>query len=209
MRLDIGSAVFAKDGEIGHVERVIVDPTTNEVTHLVVNTGGLSPRQVVLEGGHVVAYRTRGIHVALQTEDVAGLPDFIERDFLVPPDEWVPPADYPAAAALWPIAGQVYTPVPIEERRNVPQPSIDLFEGMDVECADGPIGSIDEIVLDPRTRRIQAIVVTSGLLAPESTIIPVGPDVLVTASRVVLPCAKAELKDFVASRRGTTETRLG
>lgn len=201
MRLEIGAPIFAKDGQIGHVEHVIINPQTNEVTHFVVNTGGLSPRQVVVAVEAVVAYRNRGVHVALETDDVAELPDFMERDFLIPPDEWVPPAPYPAAAALWPVTAQNNPPIPVQERENVPDPSIDIFKGMEVDCSDGTVGTVDEIVLDPATNRVQEIVIGSGWLFPKTTRLPVGPDVLVTPSRIVLPCAKDELEEFLGSRQ--------
>ena len=40
MRVDLDAKVRAQDGEdIGSIDRVIVDPRSNEVTHVVVRTG--------------------------------------------------------------------------------------------------------------------------------------------------------------------------
>ena len=42
MRVDLHARVLARDGdELGHVQRAVVDPRSNEITHFVVRTGGL------------------------------------------------------------------------------------------------------------------------------------------------------------------------
>ena len=49
MRVDLDAKVRASDGEeIGSVDRAIVDPHTNEVTHIVVRTGAIFGRDIVV-----------------------------------------------------------------------------------------------------------------------------------------------------------------
>jgi sporulation protein YlmC with PRC-barrel domain len=45
MRFNQGDRVMTVDGkEAGHIERVVIDPRTNEITHLVVRRGLLQNR---------------------------------------------------------------------------------------------------------------------------------------------------------------------
>jgi hypothetical protein len=49
MRLDLDAKVRARDGEeIGSVDRAVVDPRTNEITHIVVKTGAIFGRDIMV-----------------------------------------------------------------------------------------------------------------------------------------------------------------
>ena len=49
MRVDLDAKIRTSDGkDAGSVQRAVVDPDTNEVTHFVVSTGGLLGHDVLL-----------------------------------------------------------------------------------------------------------------------------------------------------------------
>ncbi len=59
-----GMAVFAKDGRVGHVSEVLVDPANAHITHLVVRDGYLwGAKEVIVGIAHVKSIEDDGIHL--------------------------------------------------------------------------------------------------------------------------------------------------
>jgi uncharacterized protein YrrD len=206
VRLDVGATVYDQNHQqLGTISRIVVDPRTNAITHLVIQKGSFLPRDIVVPADRVIAHREDDVQLTLTDDEVDALPNFIESEYVAPPEGWVPPTPYPPAAALWPVGAGYYPVLPVEHRKNVPDSSIEIFEGMDVECSDGKIGTVEKIHFDEQTGEITSITVSSGLLFPSETVIPFPTDVkVVDEQRIVLPCRQDELDRFIASEQHST-----
>jgi sporulation protein YlmC with PRC-barrel domain len=59
-----GMAVFAKDGRIGHIDEVLVDPANGHITHLVLRKGHLwGAKEVIVGIAHVKSVEDDGIYL--------------------------------------------------------------------------------------------------------------------------------------------------
>src|SRR5690349_2867560 len=111
MRVDLDAKVFTREGaEIGHVHRAIVDPRSNEVTELVIGTGGLLGRDVLLSIAEIGRADRDGdaIRLTLTRADVEKLPDYLPTDYVTPASGWLYPGSYDGFTGvggfMWPAA---------------------------------------------------------------------------------------------------------
>src|SRR4051794_38476906 len=119
MRLDLDAKVRARDGDdIGSVDRAIVDPRTNEVTHIVVRTGTIFGRDIMVPRADIERGGVDGdtIQLDLTKDELDQFPDFVLEQYSAPPPAWVAPAGYgfPSTGYAWPIAvDPMMGPVPM------------------------------------------------------------------------------------------------
>src|SRR6185369_636357 len=90
------------------VDRAVVDPRTNEVTHIVVRTGTIFGRDIMVPRVDLERGSLDGdtIELDLTKDELKDLPDFVMEQYGAPPPSWVAPAGYgfPSTGYAWPIA---------------------------------------------------------------------------------------------------------
>lgn len=178
-----GARVTGPEGEnLGKIERYVVDPSTRDVTHVVIQKGIVFPeeRVVPVEALHPGAEEGR---LTLDPEvDTDHLPVFEERHYVdltadtsgtpvepqVPVSAWAypiaPVGHYPVYPSL------AMPPLAVESTRNVPDGSIVVEERARVVTADGDdVGRVKEVATDA-SGRLAYIVADPGLLASERLI---------------------------------------
>lgn len=175
MRLDLDAKVCASDGEdIGSVDRAVVDPRTNEVTHIVVRTGTIFGRDIMVPREDLERGSQDGdtIQLDLTKEELKEFPDFVMDQYGAPPPTWVAPAGYgfPAAGYAWPVAvDPMMGPVPMV----VPDDTLDAAteEPDQVTITKGAlvldrhsddIGVVDDVRFDADTGQLQGFVLRVG-----------------------------------------------
>jgi uncharacterized protein YrrD len=186
MKLEQNARVVAANGQaIGHVDRVVMDPRTKEVSHLVVRHGILFPedRVVPIE----LIDRTEDDQILLREDagDLEQLPIFEETHYVplddfeqsrapavpyVPPMYWYPP--YPTVG--WGLYGTGYGAGYITRtEKNIPQGTVALAEGAKVVSADGQhVGNVEQVLTDPQADRATHFVISSGLLFKTRKLVP-------------------------------------
>lgn len=179
MRIDIGTTVRTLEGdEIGKVERIILDPTTRDVTALVVHKGLILNRDVVVPISLVQYADNREVQLRLGRDYLQDLPDFVDKHYVRPREEEAT-LSYPAGSILFPLVPPQGVPgMPgryesVEEERQAAPLEVDIAEGMEVRTVDGSIGVVDEVRTDPLSDRVTSIVVRKGAMLPRDTEIPV------------------------------------
>jgi sporulation protein YlmC with PRC-barrel domain len=175
MRLDLDAKVRAHDGEeIGSIDRAIVDPRTNEVTHVVVRTGAIFGRDIVVPREDLERANQDGdtVQLDLSKDELEKFPDFEMERYGTPPPTWVAPEGYgfPASGYAWPIAmdpmmGPVPMMIPDElaesELENPEQ--VTLTKGALVLDRDNDdIGVVDDVRFDADTGQLQGFVLRVG-----------------------------------------------
>lgn len=184
MRVDLDARIQTRDGEtMGSVQRAIVDPARNEISELVISTGAILGRDVLLPVDEIDRASADGdtIRLELTKEEVENLPTYMADQYVAPPAGWTPaatpvaygggflwPATYPAGvpAARYPAAG-AYPHAGTPEAGLVPgrdypdNPSIG--KGDAVVDRDGEnLGVVDDVLLDPETGRLHGFVLRFG-----------------------------------------------
>jgi sporulation protein YlmC with PRC-barrel domain len=70
-----GEQVHASDGDIGRVQGLVIDPSTHQVTHVLLHEGHLwGKKQVSIPMGSVTAVDDEGVHLDLTRDEVKDLP---------------------------------------------------------------------------------------------------------------------------------------
>jgi sporulation protein YlmC with PRC-barrel domain len=175
MRLDLDAKVRASDGEdIGHVDRAIVDPQTNEVTDIVVRTGAIFGRDIVVPREEIERAAQDGdaIQLLLSKDELEQFSDFTVEAYSAPPPTWVAPAGYgfPATGYAWPIAvdptmGPMAMPIAdeyVDENAEEPD-QVTLTKGaLVLDRNNDDIGVVDDLRFDADSGRLLGFVLRVG-----------------------------------------------
>lgn len=187
MQFKEGADVYTSTGEkAGDIDRVVIDPLTDEVTHLVVRKGFLFPEDRVVPVDLI--YSATEERVTLRdVEDIEDLPVFETTQYIpanqlpdtayhrpgyVAPYYW-----YSHPGAMWWGAGPypLYPPPPYvtEVRRNIPEGTVPLKEGAKVITSDDEVvGNIERIFAEPSQDRATHLLISQGLLLKERKVVP-------------------------------------
>lgn len=192
MELREGTSVFTPGGEeVGRVNRFVLDPATNEVTHIVIQKGWLLPEDKVVPFDMVRSATDEKIVLSEEIGDFDELPPFEERQFIRAaddrPDDPMPAPDpkyhYTPAYYWYPAQSNIgfpgitlghYAWPSGEKRRNIPEDTVALKEGTNIVSSNGEhIGNVDRLFLDSDSNRVTHFLVSQGVLFKDRKLIPV------------------------------------
>jgi uncharacterized protein YrrD len=205
-----GTRVFTSDGkEVGKVNRFVLDPATDEVTHLVVEKGWLLAEDKVVPFDMVDSATEDKVVLKESVDDFEQLPPFEESHFVRNTPENINPAEYTrypyAPAYYWypPPAGYIGYPAyglgyaswpPIETTRNIPADTVALKEGTDIMSADGKhVGDVQRLFIDPNSNKVTHILISQGLFK-DRKLVPVNWIRSVTEDQVELTVSSEKLE---------------
>lgn len=104
----IGSTVAARDGVVGALEQVVIDPTRCRVTHLIVTTRlaadgqpEAAPWRVLVPADAVRDVTDAAVLLRGDRAAAAGRPAYPEEQYVAPPPDWQPPLDYGSEDVRW------------------------------------------------------------------------------------------------------------
>ncbi|HEX5838261.1 MAG TPA: PRC-barrel domain-containing protein [Anaerolineales bacterium] len=191
MRLIKGADVYSANGDkLGSLGRVIIDPKSHEVTHIVVEKGMLFTTNKLVPIDNIEPRNEEMIILTSSERDLEELQDFEESEYVnldateYPEGEvesgqvetalWYPPMN----SALWRTG--LYTPYPsmpvytVKTTPNIPEGTIALEEGARVVSKDDRhIGDIEQLIVEPQDNRVTHMVISDGFLFKERKLIPV------------------------------------
>ena len=206
-RVDIGADVMDSGGnKVGTATYIVVRPPEMQMTDIVVSTGAILGRDVVVPLHSVREVAEGKVYLSIDQDQLKTYPDYIEINYQQPPGGWVPPAGpyYPATGVLWPV-GASY-PEASSVRVNTPPGTVGISEGKEVESSDGKkVGSVDALETDPMSNEVTGFVVKRGFLFTHDTLLPTTAVSAVHDGKVILDVTKDQVQDLESShgRRGT------
>ncbi len=181
MQFKRGANVYADSGEqVGEVSRVVMDPRSKEVTHLIVSKGLILKEDKVVAISLIGSATPEGIRLRADAGDLEALPNFEEK-YYIPADELEPRVEGVLPTLYWyPPAGMLQTggyqptlPEVTQITRSIPEESVALQEGAKVITADDQnVGHIEKVMTDVGTDRMTFFVIEKGLLHKEHKLIP-------------------------------------
>jgi uncharacterized protein YrrD len=193
MQFKQGVSVYTLDGkEAGHVDRVVLEPKTNEITHLVIRKGLLIKEDKVVPVGLVEAAKEERVTLRLDREQLEQLPNFEETDYVPLTDddpEWerarpalTGPVGVTAPAMYWypayggtPLPGYPASGYVAETRTNIPEGTVAVKTGAKVVTRDDKdVGDVVQLLTDLYDDRVTHCLISKGLLLKEKKLIPVG-----------------------------------
>ncbi len=146
MEIPLNVEVHCTDGRCGRSSHVVLNPTTEQVTHIVVRekqpsrVERLVPAMLI---GHTAA---KVIVLDCTLEEFAALEPFNQTEFVY--GDLPHHATDPTLTALWPYVVPVKRIVD-EKIRPIPPGELAVRRGTRVEATDGRIGRVDEFLVDP------------------------------------------------------------
>lgn len=159
----MGTGASCSDGPCGKLTRLIVDPGTQAVTHLVIEPEHRGERGRIVPIG-LVEDAAGEIRIRCTKAEFDGL-DPAEESDLLPGDPGVGPrggsARFPglALASLRPDGG-----VNVATHDSIPMGEVDVRRGEPVYATDGEIGKIQGLVIDPGSRHVTHVLLEEGHL---------------------------------------------
>jgi uncharacterized protein YrrD len=187
MQFKEGASVFTWDGEkVGSIDRVVLDPKTKEVTHVVVQKGFLFTTDKVVPVSLIGAATEDRVTLREDAGDLEALPDFEEKHYVpiteaerrkVSPAGYIPPLYWypPAGLTWWGVPGYGY-PIPpcvVRTERHIPEGTVALEEGAKVLSSDGEhVGDVEAVLTDPEQDRATHLLISQGLLLKEEKLVP-------------------------------------
>jgi sporulation protein YlmC with PRC-barrel domain len=161
----MGAKVSCADGPGGKVTRVIIDPATETVTHLVIEPGHrlAASRLVPVD---LVETTADGIRLRCTVEEFGGLKAAEETELVYDATGVVSGGMYGPVGASSPVLPVVEDVVPLGET--------DIDRGEPVHALDGEIGRVEGFRVDPGDHRVTHVLLQEGhLWGRKEVVIPV------------------------------------
>lgn len=236
MELQKDALIVTHDGqEVGHLDRVAINPRSKDVTHLVVRKGLLFPVDKVIEMTYVDTVTPERITLRPEVGDPKYLPPFEVKHYVgtgavtpvdtegglgrifAPRGYWTAPGGEMGGLGGVPVRGVPESPTPVpklppegtelEVAKNIPDTTVALKEGATVVSDKGEkVGSIARIVANEATGRATHFVLSTGALANELKAIPVD-WVEVVQEKEVRLLVETDVIEQMASYEGADEAR--
>ena len=180
MQFNQGASVVTLDGkEAGHIDRVVIDPESDQVTHLVIQRGLLQRQDKVVPIAAVTIEQEGQLTVHVKSDELALLPDFEEELYRLADEgrggdapsvvSVYPP--YPGGVPMFADYGPRYV---AESHLNIPDNTVALKEGAKVIARDNKeVGHVAQILTSTPADQVTHFLVVKGLLVKEHRLIPV------------------------------------
>ena len=191
MELREGMGVFTPGGEqVGRVNRFILDPATNEVTHIVIQKGWLLPEDKVVPFEMVTSATGEKVVLNEELGDFDALPPFEETHFVRAtddrPDDPQPTPDpdyaYTPAYYWYPAQSNIgfpglalghYAWPSGDKKRNIPEDTVPLKEGTNVLSSDGEhVGNVERFFLEPDSNKVTHFLISQGVFFKDQKLVP-------------------------------------
>ncbi len=180
MQFTQGAKVVTQEGTAaGRIDRVVIDPRTNALTHVVLRRGLLPTEYKVVPVNKITSEPEEQLKVNLTHAEFDELPELEEEQYVMAEktDEDVTTA---ASIYLYPpypgnVPGTLYnSPVIPETHLNIPDNTVALKEGAKVMARDGKeVGHVSKVLMKASSDQVTHFLITSGLVNKEKRLIPV------------------------------------
>lgn len=171
MEIPLGVQVHCTDGRCGRSTYIVVNPTNDEITHLVVRERQPSRIEHLVPMRSVKSTAAEVIMLDLTIEKFLNLEQFNQQEFIY--TDLPHHATDPKLTLLWPYAVPAKRVVD-SQIRPIPPGQLAVRRGAQIRATDGQVGKIDEFIVDPETCFITHLVLREGnLLGKKYVTIPI------------------------------------
>jgi sporulation protein YlmC with PRC-barrel domain len=189
MDISINAKVSCSDGPCGQCTRVILKPTTEKITHLVVSSEPFPETEYLVSIDLVADSTANRIRLKCSLKELSDMPVFDKADFV--PSMMIGLAGSPYL--MWPYYPPA-SPDIVLQKDHIPADELTIRRGARVEAADGHVGRVDEFLINPKTDRITHLVMREGhLWGQKDVTIPVGQIDHYEANTVFLKLKKQDI----------------
>ena len=216
MQFKANETVISTDGDkVGEIDRVVIDPKTDAVTHIVIRKGFLFTEDKVVPVDWISTAAGEPIVLDVSKDKIDSLPDFKETHYVRRegdhfPEDYAPAYYwYPSATVDWwtdpgyrTYFGADAQPYVKVTTHSTPDGTIPLEEGAKVYSSDDKhVGRIEEVFADPDSQRATHFVITTGLIFKQRKLIPTSWIDTMSENEVFLGVS-SEFLDMLAPYKG-------
>jgi sporulation protein YlmC with PRC-barrel domain len=174
MDIPVHAEVWCTDGLCGRSDELIVDPATEQVTHLIVKEGRDPYLERLVPVERVANTSPGRVNLNCSAAQLGRMEHFVDRQYI---PMW--------SAGSFTMIAEPNIMVLSQER--VPQGEIAIHHGAHVEAADGHVGQVDGLLIDPASEHITHLVLREGhLWGQKDVTIPVSEIARIEADRIYL-----------------------
>jgi hypothetical protein len=162
MDIPVNAEVYCSDGLCGHSTYIIVNPVSQQVTHLVVkdkrapHTERLVSVKLITETTHNL------VRLRCSREELDKMESFTETEYI---REAIPDYEqYGDTYLVWPYRVPEVTQTVAVQHKRVPHGELAVQRGVRVHASDGRIGRVDEFLVDPEDGHITHLILREGHL---------------------------------------------
>jgi uncharacterized protein YrrD len=169
----------AKHEKVGEIERIVIDPSTGEVTHIIVRKGLFLTNDKVLPTS-LIADATEERVVLHEFEgNLDDMPDYVEEHFIPTRFAHTYHLHYgPAYLFPYPpmrISKILFTEKKASRGTTIPEDAASITQGANVITVDGKkVGDLKQVFVHPQTDRATHLLISKGFLWKEDKVIPTG-----------------------------------
>jgi sporulation protein YlmC with PRC-barrel domain len=171
LQLDIplNAKVECTDGACGRSVVVLVNPISDQVTHLVVKEEVFSKKEYIVPVDFAIETNADTIRLRCSKAELEKMDPFIKTTFI---KENVPDRNYGDAGGMIGLGSFYFMPYVTpektiyvsEEIQQIPPGELAVRRGTHVEATDGYVGKVDEFIINPENGHITHLVMREGHL---------------------------------------------
>lgn len=176
----------SSEEKVGTVERVVLNPVTKKVTHIIVEKGFLFTEDTIIPINYIKQTSEDRIVLSEDLDDFDDLPPYIEHHYIAPDEEEyrdVLPPYHPAPmyyygpVSLWQQRfGFIDPDAPryvATTEKHTPENTVVIEIGADVISRDSDkVGEVERVITDKETSHATHLVIADGFLFKERKVIP-------------------------------------
>ena len=184
MDIPVNAKVFCLEEFCGRSTAVILNPVNDQVTHVAVEEAEFPNGSRLVPVERIRESTPEAIRLNCTRAELGKMDLFLESEYI--------PLNMTGAMFLLPYS------VPAAgitlEHEMIPPGELAFRRGSPVEAVDGPIGTVDEFLVEPKRHHITHLVLRKGhLWDPRDVTIPVGRIERIAGKTVYLKLSKAEV----------------
>ena len=203
MNIPVNAKVSCSDGPCGQSTHVILMPTNEKITHLVISNGLYPETEYLVPIDHIAETTSELIRLNCTREDLAKMPVFDKVEFI--------PSNLTGFSAspymMWPYYAPEAEFIRMD-MEHIPANELAFRRGASVEATDGRVGRVDEFLINPDNDHITHLVLREGhLWGQKDVTIPVSQIDHYAENTVYLRLDKhgIEALPTIPVRRGSSE----
>jgi len=157
MDIPIHARVSCLDGPFGQSMCVILKPTTQQITHVVVSDDGFPETEYLIAINQIAESTPEQIRLNCSSQELKKMPVFDKMEF-VPSNL----AGFTGGSfMMWPYISLPATYITLE-KEHIPADELIMRRGTRVEAVDGAVGHVNEFLIDPNNDHITHLVLREG-----------------------------------------------
>ena len=159
MDIPLNAKVSCLDGPCGKSTYLVLMPTTEEITHVVVGNGSFPETEYLVPIGRIAESTPESIQLNCNLQELSKMPIFNQVEFIPSGLN----GTYGSYSIMWPYATPETNYIEIDNE-HISANELAIRRGASVEATDGHVGRVDEFLINPTNNTITHLVLREGHL---------------------------------------------